>query len=395
MSEPHTPQKASASDVPPEAGGFDAPPEAGRFNVPPEAGRFNRERLSVIFFFAVFAFLIYQLFTLLTPFLSPMLGALMLALVVFPLRERFARKWPASPNAVAGLLTLLIVVTVVVPVLVLVALFVREAALMVPAVSAWLTEHQAQGLEGLPESVRGVWASLDAFFTRVQFDVKAATIDAVKNVGNSAAAIGAALVAGFFGVLFQLLILILALFFFLRDGPRMVKSVIDLVPMAEHNKTLVIQNLDRTLVAMVRGSVITAVAQGSLTGVGLALFGVPFAVLLGTLAVFMSVVPFVGAALVWVPGVIYLLITGEVWPAAALAAWGLFAVGLIDNFLRPIVVGGAAQLPTALLFLGVLGGLQVYGVLGGLISPLVIAGVIAFARIYRESYLDAPGIKAP
>lgn len=362
---------------------------------PHKAGAFDKERLSVIFFFAVFVFLIYQLFKLLTPFLSPLLGALMLALVVFPLRERFARKWPTSPNAVAGLLTLLIVVTVVVPVLVLAGLFVREAALMVPAVSAWLTEHQAQGFDGLPEGVKGLWTSLDAFFTRVQFDVKAATIDAVKQVGNKAAAVGAALLAGFLGVLFTLLILILALFFFLRDGPRMVKLVIDLVPMEEHNKALVIQNLDRTLVAMVRGSVITAVAQGSLTGVGLAIFGVPFPVLLGFLAVFMSVVPFVGATLVWAPGVIYLLVTGEIWPALGLLLWGLFAVGLIDNFLRPIVVGGAAQLPTALLFLGVLGGLQVYGVLGGLISPLVIAGVIAFARIYRESYLDAPGIKAP
>ncbi len=356
----------------------------------PPSGAFSKERLSVIFFFAVFALLIYQLFKLLTPFLSPLLGALMLALVVFPLRERFGRMWPASPNAVAGLLTLLIVVTVVVPVLVLLALFVREAALMVPAVSAWLSEHQAQGVDGLPESVRGVWASLDAFFTRIRFDVKAAAIDSVKDLGNGAAAVGAGLLAGFFGVLFELLILVLALFFFLRDGPSMVKAVVDLVPMAERNKALVVQNLDRTLVAMVRGSVITAVAQGTLAGVGLAIFGVPFPVLLGSLAVFMSVVPFVGAALVWVPAVIYLAITGDIWQAAGLTAWGLLVVGLIDNFLRPIVVGGAAQLPTALLFLGVLGGLQVYGVLGGLISPLVIAGVIAFARIYRESYLDAP-----
>ncbi len=362
---------------------------------PHKAGAFDKERLSVIFFFAVFVFLIYQLFKLLTPFLSPLLGALMLALVVFPLRERFARKWPTAPNAVAGLLTLLVLVTVVVPVLVLVGLFVREAALMVPTVSAWLTEHQAQGLEGLPAGVQRLWASLNAFFTRIEFDVKAATIDAVKNLGNGTAAIGATLVAGFFGVLFQILILILSLFFFLRDGPRMVKTVIDLVPMEEHDKALVIQNLDRTLVAMVRGSVITAVAQGGLTGVGLAIFGVPFPVLLGFLAVFMSVVPVVGAALIWVPGVIYLLVTGDVWPAAGLTAWGLFGVGLIDNVLRPIVVGGAAELPAALLFLGVLGGLQVYGVLGGLISPLVIAGVIAFARIYRESYLGAPGIRTP
>jgi predicted PurR-regulated permease PerM len=354
---------------------------------------FDRDRLSVIFFFAVYAFLIYQLFRMLTPFLAPLLGALMLALVVFPLRERLARRMRSSPNTVAGVLTLLVVVTVVVPVIMLVWLFIREAAQVVPAVSAWLTAQQDQGWEGrLPSGLRSMWTSMDGFLKTIEFDVKAATVDAVKQVGNQAAAIGAALVAEFFGVMFQLLIMILALFFFLRDGPQIVASVIDLVPMEEQNKTMIIQNLDRTLVAMVRGTVITAVAQGSLTGIGLAIFGVPFPVLLGFLAVFMAVVPFVGAALVWAPGVIYLLVTGEVWPALGLLLWGLFAVGLIDNFLRPIVVGGAAQLPTALLFLGVLGGLQVYGVVGGLISPLLIAGVIAFARIYRESYLNAPRV---
>jgi len=358
---------------------------------PHRASAFDRERLFVIFFFAVYAFLIYQLFKILMPFLSPLLTALMLVLVVFPLRERFLRKWPTSPNLVAGGLTLLVLVTVVVPVLILGWLVVREAAEVVPAVSAWISAQQDQGLEAsLPPSIHKMWTSLNGFFTSIQFDVKAATLDAVKSVGNGTAAFGAVLVAEFFGVMFQLMIMVLALYFFLRDGPRMVNAVIDLVPMEEHNKTMVIHNLDLTLVAMVRGTVITAAAQGALTGVGLAIFGVPFPVLLGFLAVFLSVVPFVGATLVWLPGAIYLLVTGEIWPGVGLVLWGLLAVGLIDNVLRPIVVGGAAQLPTALLFLGVLGGLQVYGVLGGLISPLLIAGVIAFARIYRESYATTP-----
>lgn len=363
---------------------------------PQRASAFDKERLFVIFFFAVYAFLIYQLFKVLTPFLSPLLTALMLALVVFPVRERSLRKWPQAPNLVAGALTLLVLVTVVVPVLILGWLVVREATEIVPAVSAWLTAQQGQGLEGrLPPSLQSIWTSLNGFFTRVQFDVKGPTLDAVKAVGNGAAGFGAVLVAEFFGVLFQLMIMVLALYFFLRDGPRMVNSVIDLVPMEEHNKTMVIHSLDLTLVAMVRGTVITAVAQGALTGVGLAIFGVPFPVLLGFAAVFLSVVPFVGATLVWLPAAIYLLVTGDIWPGVGMILWGLFAVGLIDNVLRPIVVGGAAQLPTALLFLGVLGGLQVYGVLGGLISPLLIAGVIAFARIYRETYASTSRAKLP
>jgi predicted PurR-regulated permease PerM len=98
-------------------------------------------------------------------------------------------------------------------------------------------------------------------------------------------------------------------------------------------------------------------------------------------------VPFVGAALVWVPAAIYLFLTDHPAAAIGLAVWGLLFVGLVDNILRPMVVGEHSRLPISLLFLGVLGGIQVYGLIGGLISPLLIACVVAFARIYRERYL--------
>jgi predicted PurR-regulated permease PerM len=362
-------------------------------NIPPSplvpARGFDRQRLFVIFFFAVYAFLLYQLFRMLSPFLAPLLSAVMLALVVFPLREYLERRFK-SPNLVALALTLLVVVTVVVPVSLLIWMVVTEATQAVPALSAWIGAHQNVLDGGVPQRFQKAWDGLDGFFRTFQLDVKAMALDAVRDLGNKATALGAGIVAGFFGVMFQLLILILALFFFLRDGPVMIGQLIGLVPMEEGNKTLVLQGLDRTLVAMVRGSVITAAAQGGLTGVGLALFGVPFPVLLGFVAVFLSVVPVVGAALIWVPGVVYLLLTDHVWAGVGLTLWGLFGVGLIDNLLRPFVIGSHAQLPETLLFLGVLGGIQVYGLVGGLISPLLIAGVIAFARIYRESYLNAP-----
>ena len=356
-------------------------------NTPPPA--FSRQRLFVIFFFAVYAFLLYQLVRILSPFLAPLLSAVMLTLVVFPLREHLARRL-ASPNLVAILLTALVVVTVVVPVSLLIWLVVSEATQAVPTLSAWITAHQQELDAGVEQRFHKVWSSLDGFFKMLQLDIKAMALDAVRNMGNKTTALGASIVAGFFGVLFQLLVLILALFFFLREGPAMIGKLIDLVPMEEGNKTLVLEGLDRTLVAMVRGSVITAAAQGGLTGVGLLLFGVPFPVLLGFVAVFLSVVPVVGAALVWVPGVVFLLLTDHVWAGIGLTFWGLLGVGLIDNLLRPIVIGSRAQLPETLLFLGVIGGIQVYGLVGGLISPLLIAGVISFARIYRESYLNAP-----
>src|SRR5690606_3678293 len=171
------------------------------------------------------------------------------------------------------------------------------------------------------------------------------------------------------------------------DGHRAVRWILDLVPMEEENKQLVVGRLDRTLSAIVRGAFITASAQGALTGVGLAATGIPAPVLLGFVSALLAFVPFVGASLVWAPAAIYLAVTGKLLAGAALAAWGMLVVGLVDNFLRPYVVGEHAQLPILLLLVGILGGIQVYGLIGALVSPLLIASVLAFAQIYRDQYL--------
>lgn len=368
-------------------------PEKVRHPPLSSARPFDRDRLFVIFFFAAYFFLLYHLTLILAPFLTPLLGAGMLALVAFPLRHNLAR-WVPSPTANAAVVTLLVMITLVVPIFALVWLVTLEATAAVPTVSAWIATQRAAGWEfaddSWPAVLKAAWNAASAFFETIQLDLAAITQEGVRELGNRVTVMGASMVQEFFGLAFALVILLFALFFFLRDGPRMVRSFLDLVPMEADSKSVVVEGLNRTLVAMVRGTVITASAQGALTGIGLAVFGVPFPILFGFVATFLAVVPFVGASLVWAPSALYLAISGETLMAVGLTVWGLVVVGLVDNLLRPIVVGSHARLPATLLFLGVLGGLQVHGLVGGLISPLLIACVFAFARIYRERYSPPP-----
>jgi len=358
----------------------------------PTARPFNgldRERLFSIFFFAIYFFLVYQLFRILTPFLAPLLGAIMLALVAFPLQQGIGRV-VRRPTASAFITTLVTTVTVVVPVTLLTWLLLRELSAVIPVLREWLSAREGMGtLMGgqLPAPLDGAWRAIARYSDMIELDLKSVALTSIRELGNQVTTAVAAIFREFFVVLFQLLVLLLALFFFLRDGPKIVRAVMDLVPMEDSSKSLVLEGLDRTLVAMVRGTVITASAQGAMTGIGLALFGVPFPVLLGFVATFLAIVPFVGASLVWAPAVIYLLLSDHTAAALGLTVWGLIVVGLIDNFLRPMIVGGHARLPITLLFLGVIGGLQVYGLVGALISPLLIASVFAFAQIYRERYV--------
>lgn len=350
----------------------------------------DRRLLFLVFFFAVYFYLLYQLARVLSPFMAPLFGAVVAVLIFYPLHTWLLGRLK-RPTVAAAASTAIVLVTIVVPVIVLAWLLVRETAAVVPAVQDWLAQRGdlASALESLPlpAPLEKTWHAVLGYIQHWNVDLRSVAVEALRDLGNSVTHVGAATVRGFFGVLLDLIVLVLTMFFFFRDGTAIVRWILDLVPMEEANKMLIVGRLDRTLSAIVRGAFITASVQGALTGVGLAVAGVPFPVVLGFVAALLSVVPFLGASLVWAPAAIYLLIGSHTLAAVGLLIWGALVVGLVDNFLRPYLVGERAQLPILLILLGVLGGIQVYGLVGALVSPLLIATVLAFAQIYREQYL--------
>lgn len=356
-------------------------------------GEERRRLLFLAFFFAAFLYLLYQLLRILSPFVPALLGAVMLVLIFYPVHRRIAARITRGSLA-AGLTSVVVVATIVVPVFIFLWLLVAEAANVAPAFSEWLGRHSdttGNIVSQLPEPVQRLWARVSPHLLNWEADIKGMALGIVKEVGNSLTSFGVASLKKAFVVLLDLIVLVLAVFFFFRDGHRIVQWIADLVPMEDEYKWRIIHRLERTMSAIIRGAFVTASAQGALTGLGLSVAGVPFPVFLGFAAALGAVVPFVGASLVWAPAAVYLLVEGHTWAAAGLALWGMFVVGLVDNFLRPYIVGGHAGLPILLLFLGILGGIRVYGLVGALISPLLIALVLAFVDIYREQYMPRTG----
>jgi predicted PurR-regulated permease PerM len=184
----------------------------------------------------------------------------------------------------------------------------------------------------------------------------------------------------------DLCIMLIALYFFFRNGERYYAMSLDLVPFSAVQKESISKKLYDTFTAVINGVFLIALGQGIMTGIGFALFQVPFPVFWGFCAAVLALLPVGGAALVWLPGAAYLLLTGSKLSGVLLAVWGLLLVSLPDNFIKPLVIGKKAKLPTFFLFLGILGGLQVYGFLGILFGPLVVTLVTAFVQIYREEF---------
>ena len=142
----------------------------------------------------------------------------------------------------------------------------------------------------------------------------------------------------------------------------------------------------QTVTAVIRGALLTAGAQGALAMIGYLVAGVPLAVFFGVVTGIAAMIPVVGAGLIWAPIGIFVFIQSPGW-GIFIFVWGFFVVSLVDNLLKPILIGSRARMPILLIFCGIIGGVNVYGVTGVIIGPILIAVLLAFITIYRETYL--------
>jgi predicted PurR-regulated permease PerM len=178
-------------------------------------------------------------------------------------------------------------------------------------------------------------------------------------------------------------------FFLMRDGNSIVLSMGRVVPLTMAHKKELRQRFTTVILATLKGSVLVALIQGALGGLAFWVLGVGGALLWAVLMGFASLLPAVGAALVWFPVALYFLLTGAVWKCVALSLFGVLVIGLVDNLLRPILVGKAARIPDYVIMVTTLGGIAVFGINGFVIGPVVAAMVIAVWHIDAQCCIDA------
>ena len=174
-------------------------------------------------------------------------------------------------------------------------------------------------------------------------------------------------------------------FFLIRDGDDLGGAVLRAIPLAPEHKSELLGKFATVIRATVKGNLLVAAIQGALGGLAFWFLDVRGAVLWGVLMAFLSLLPAVGAALVWLPVAIYLYVSGDEWQGIALAAYGLFVIGLIDNLLRPMLVGKDTGMPDFVVLITTLGGLAVFGIHGFVLGPSIAAMFIAVWHIHLAS----------
>lgn len=322
---------------------------------------------------------------ILWPFLGAVLWAVAIAIVFEPVHAR-VREQTGQRATLSALLTLaLIVLIVILPLILVGASVVQEAAAAVQKLRAGevnFGQYLQQMLAALPD-----WARLGLDRLGL-LDLAAMQQQLTAMLAGSGQFITTHLLGlgqNTLDFVVALFVMLYLLFFLLRDGRLLSQKIAHTLPLREDHAQKMLDQFVTVVRATVKGNIVIAMVQGVLGGVAFAVLGLPGALLWGTLMALLSLLPAVGAALVWGPVAAYMVFTGQVWPAVGLTLWGVLAIGLVDNVLRPILVGRDTQLPDYLVLITTLGGIAVFGVNGFVIGPVIAAMFLVAWRLFSAA----------
>jgi predicted PurR-regulated permease PerM len=321
------------------------------------------------------------------PLVGPILWAFLLAFLLSPVNEALGRALRGRRGLAAFLITLASVMLILLPAALLAVAFAGQATDLLGRIEALAQQHHITKMSDVLRVplLQGVIDRLLIHLPVSAEQFQGWLVQGGQNALRIAVAMSGAVVVGALGVVVGFFLVLFLLFFFLRDGADLIRRAVGLIPMDPSRKTDLVDHLSAVTRAVVLGTLLTAVAQGTLLGIGFALVGLPSPVVFGVLSSIVSLVPMVGTALVWIPAAITLLVQDRLWASVFLLVWSIALVGTIDNILKPLVVSGRAQISTLPVFLGLMGGLSAFGAIGVVLGPVIVALVIALLRFAEES----------
>jgi predicted PurR-regulated permease PerM len=322
---------------------------------------------------------------ILWPFFGAVLWGTILAIVFAPLYRR-QMKFMGQRRTLAALATVVIVLLIVIlPILVIGGLLVQEAISVYGRFSSGelnFGRYFAQVFSAIPGWMRDI---LDRFGL--------SNLGAMQERFSTGLMYGGQFIAGkalnigqdTFDLLVNLCIVLYLLFFLLRDGDYLTRRIRTAIPLYPDQQRELFNNFTTVIRATVKGNVVVAIAQGALGGLIFWFLGVHAPVLWAVVMAFLSLLPAVGSALVWLPVAIYFLVTGATWQGIVLIAFGVLIIGLVDNVLRPILVGKDTKMPDYVVLIATLGGMAIFGINGFVIGPVIAAMFMAVWDIFAVS----------
>jgi predicted PurR-regulated permease PerM len=331
----------------------------------------------------VLLLLIYFVFRIYEPFLAALGWAAILVIFFYPMHARFARRFPARRAAIFS--TLAVTISLIAPAILVTTLFVREAVSISRGMQYSIVEEHAPKLEK-----SWAWLAQHVPGLDPNANVMGMVEEGVRKQARFLAEQLGAILRDIASFIFNLFVMICAMFYFFRNGDEILRGVRSILPFeAEHRDTMMTQAAD-LISASVMTSLTIAAIQGILGGLGFAIVKLPTPIFWGVAMGFFSLVPVVGSGLIFVPAVLWLAFTGQWGKAILLLVICAGVSTIVDNVLRPLLLGGRTELSALVIFISVIGGLGLFGMLGLVLGPILVATAAGVLAVYMERPENAP-----
>jgi predicted PurR-regulated permease PerM len=344
----------------------------------------ERDRFVLVLFYGVLLLAGFLAFRIVAPFLAPLGWGAVFAMVLNPVHARLEGR--IGNARAAGATTVLAFVIIVGPAITVLALLVAEITPLVQRI-----QSGSFALPTPPEMQAWYAALREKVPVPLPADLTSTLADAVGAIATFLAGHAGSILQNVASFVFQLFVMMFGLFYFLRDGDRIVSLIRRLLPFEPARRDRMITQTHELVVATVGSTFATAIAQGALTGLTLGFLGFQSPVFWGVTTSFFSLLPVVGSSIVWGPAAIYLFITGHVAKGVILVAVGVGVIGMADNVLRPLLLSGRTTMHGLLVFISLLGGMAAFGFIGLVIGPVVIAAIGTLLDAVLEDHVaDGP-----
>jgi predicted PurR-regulated permease PerM len=312
--------------------------------------------------------------------------ALVLGIVFYPFHRKFLQ-WTKRPSIAAFLSVLSVICLLIIPAAVFLSLVTREIASIVQYFSSTTMSERVSVILGHWNYYLLPWVQKFETLIGTQFNVVDWFWQAVQRLGQMVAKYSPSVVTTTANFFLNLFIMLLLLFYVFRDGNVLFERLLKLSPIKDKYERRLATEIQNTIYGIFYGSFLTGALQAFIATIGFYIAGIPGALVWGVITFFVSFIPILGTATVIAPMTIYLLVIGHYGHAVFLAIYGLVAIGAIDNFLRPFLI--KTSIHQAFLFLGLFGGMAVFGPIGILLGPIIMALLSGVLRIYEQDYLPS------
>ncbi len=347
---------------------------------------FKQSKIGDIFFFSFLLLSLFFGYLIFEPFIKIIIISILITVILYPLKERL-NKYIKNDLLVSLICTVIVFIFIIVPSLILILFITNQTLYLYPKFISLISQENLIEyiIQNLPfsEKLTSYIGDIDTSLT-VQLEeiIKSYAHTIFEFILEQSKTILLNIAFVLVGIFFMLLLI----FFLFKDGKSFYNRIYKLVPLSDKDKNFIVYKTYQAIQGVVLGSVLTAIAQAILGFIAYFFAGIEFSIFWAFLTFIASFIPIGGASLVWVPLAIYIFLTGSLVKGIVFTIWGVAVISMVDNFIKPWVIGDKTDIHPIVLFFAILGGLNLFGFLGIFLAPIIIVLVDNLLKLYQERY---------